>query len=46
MEPMLSGALDVFRLRQYFNVITQAREFVDGVREDAGFLDDARACTA
>jgi NTE family protein len=42
MECMLSGALDVFRLRQYFNAITRCREFVDGVREDAGFLDDAR----
>ncbi len=42
MEPMLGGALDVFRLRQYFNVITRTREFVEGVREDAGFLDDAR----
>ncbi len=41
-EPMLSGALDVFRLRQYFNVITRTREFIDGVREDAGLLDDAR----
>ena len=42
MEAMLSAALDVFRLRQYFNVITRTREFVEGVREDAGFLNDAR----
>jgi NTE family protein len=39
---MFSTILDVFRLRQYFNVATRAREFVEGVREDAGFLDDAR----
>ncbi len=39
---MLGSLVDVFRLRQYFNVITRAREFVDGVREDAGLLDDAR----
>jgi len=39
---VLSAVLDVFRLRQYFNVITRAREFVEGVREDAGFLRDAR----
>ena len=38
---MLSAALDVFRLRQYFNVATRAREVVEGVREDAGFLTDA-----
>jgi len=39
---MLGTALDVFRLRQYFNVITRTREVLDGVREDAGLLDDAR----
>jgi NTE family protein len=39
---MLGTALDVFRLRQYFNVITQTREFVAGVRQDAGLLDDSR----
>jgi len=39
---VLSGALDVFRLRQYFNVITAARAWVDGIREDAGLLDDVR----
>ncbi|MFZ0172475.1 MAG: patatin-like phospholipase family protein [Acidimicrobiales bacterium] len=39
---MLSNVLDVFRLRQYFNVITRTREVIDGVREDAGFLNDAR----
>jgi NTE family protein len=39
---MLGAATDVFRLRQYFNIITRVREFADGVREDAGFLDDCR----
>ena len=39
---MLSPVLDVFRLRQYFNVVTRAREVVDGLREDAGLLQDAR----
>jgi NTE family protein len=39
---MLDTVIDVFRVRQYFNVITRAREFVEGVREDAGLIDDAR----
>jgi NTE family protein len=39
---MLSNVLDVFRLRQYFNVITRTREVIDGVREDAGLLVDVR----
>ncbi|HXX89551.1 MAG TPA: patatin-like phospholipase family protein [Acidimicrobiales bacterium] len=39
---MLGTALDIFRLRQYFNVITRTREIVDGVREDAGLVNDAR----
>ncbi len=39
---MLSSVVDVFRLRQYFNVITRTREFVNGVREDTGLIDDAR----
>ena len=39
---MLSSALDVFRLRQYFNVVTVTREWVDGLREDAGLLADVR----
>jgi len=37
---MLSSVLDVFRLRQYFNVITRTREWVEGVRDDAGLLAD------
>lgn len=39
---MLGSAIDVFRLRQYFDVVTRVREIVAGVREDAGLLDDAR----
>lgn len=39
---MLDTIIDVFRVRQYFNAITRTREFVDGVREDAGLLQDAR----
>jgi NTE family protein len=39
---MLGSVLDIFRLRQYFNVITRTREVVEGVREDARLLDDAR----
>jgi len=39
---MLGSVLDVFRLRQYFNVITRTRELVEGVREDAGLVNDAR----
>ena len=39
---MLGSLLDVFRLRQYFNVVTAAREWVEGVREDAGLLGDVR----
>jgi NTE family protein len=39
---MLSTILDVFRLRQYFNGILAARDVVDGLREDAGFLNTVR----
>ncbi|MFN8036161.1 MAG: patatin-like phospholipase family protein [Acidimicrobiia bacterium] len=39
---MLGDALDIFRMRQYFNVVTRTREWVGGVREDRGFLDDLR----
>lgn len=39
---MIGAAADIFRLRQYFNVVTRARDFADGVREDAGLLDDLR----
>ena len=39
---MLGTVVDVFRMRQYFNVVTRAREFVEGIREDAGLIHDAR----
>ena len=39
---MLDSVLDVFRVRQYFNVITRTREWVEGVRDDAGLLSDMR----
>ncbi|MGZ7085534.1 MAG: patatin-like phospholipase family protein [Ilumatobacteraceae bacterium] len=39
---MIGSVVDVFRLRQYFNVITRTRDFADGVRQDAGLLDDLR----
>ena len=41
-EDMLGSVVDVFRLRQYFNVVVGVRDLIDGVRDDAGFLDDAR----
>ncbi len=37
---MLGAVLDVFRLRQYFNVITRSRDWADGMRSDAGLLVD------
>ncbi|MFN2581291.1 MAG: patatin-like phospholipase family protein, partial [Candidatus Dormibacteria bacterium] len=39
---MLSPVIDVFRLRQYFNVITRARQVAELVRDDAGFLRTVR----
>jgi NTE family protein len=38
----LDRALDVFRVRQYFDVLARGRDLLDGVRRDAGFLDDVR----
>ncbi len=38
---MLGTLIDVFRLRQYFDVITRAREWAAGLRQDAGFLTEA-----
>jgi NTE family protein len=37
---MLGAVFDVFRLRQYFNVITRTRELVESLRADAGLLTD------
>lgn len=42
MQTMLDTALDVFRMRQYFNAITRTRQWIEGVRSDAGLLNDVR----
>ena len=34
--------MDVFRVRQYFNVITRMREVAEGIGQDVGFLDAIR----
>lgn len=39
---MLDSVLDVFRVRQYFNIITRTREWIEGLRDDAGLVDDMR----
>ncbi|MGZ6994903.1 MAG: patatin-like phospholipase family protein [Acidimicrobiia bacterium] len=39
---MLGPVLDVFRLRQYFDVIVRGRDLIEGVRDDAGFIGDIR----
>ena len=39
---MLSPVIDVFRMRQYFNVITRTRQLADLVRQDASFLRTVR----
>ncbi len=39
---MLSTVLDVFRLRQYFDVLARGREVLAGIGDDWGFLNDAR----
>ena len=41
-EIMFDAALDVFRMRQYFDVVVRTRDVIRGVRNDAGLLDDAR----
>jgi NTE family protein len=38
----LDRALDVFRVRQYFNALVRGRDLLAGVRRDVGFLDDVR----
>ncbi len=38
----MSSVLDIFRLRQYFDAITVARQVGAGLFEDAGFLYDFR----
>lgn len=39
---MLSPVLDIFRVRQYFNVLTRAREVAGSVRDDLGFVRRVR----
>ncbi len=38
----LDAALDVFRMRQYFDVIVRARDVAAAIRKDATFLDTVR----
>ena len=38
----LDSALDIFRVRQYFNVIVRARDVLTAVGEDTAFLDAVR----
>ena len=38
----LDAALDIFRVRQYFNVIVGARDVLAAVRQDTAFLDAVR----
>ena len=38
----LDSALDIFRVRQYFNVIVRARDVITAVRDDTAFLDAVR----
>ena len=38
----LDGVLDVFRLRQYFDVLVRSRDLVREIRTDAGFVDLVR----
>jgi NTE family protein len=39
---MLSPVIDIFRLRQYFDVITRTRQWVEGVRQDSRLMTDMR----
>ena len=43
---MRGALLDVFRLRQYFNVATRAREFAGDLVDDLGFVNVARRALA
>ena len=38
----LDAALDVFRMRQYFDVVVRARDVATAIRKDATFLDTVR----
>ena len=39
---MLGQAVDIFRLRQYFNAATRVRALAEDLRDDAGLIDDLR----
>lgn len=39
---MMSAALDIFRLRQYFDVAVGVRDVARGLADDLGLLDDVR----
>ncbi len=39
---VLDATLDIFRMRQYFNVVTRAREVAAGIGSDAAFLGTVR----
>ena len=38
----LDAALDIFRMRQYFDVVVRARDVATAIRKDAMFLDTVR----
>ena len=38
----LDAALDIFRMRQYFNVVVRARDVTTAIRKDATFLHTVR----
>lgn len=38
----LDAVLDIHRIRQYFNVVVQARDLATAIRKDATFLDTVR----
>ncbi len=38
----LDNALDIFQIRQYFDVAVRARDLATGIRKDAAFLDAVR----
>lgn len=42
MGTMLDAPLDIFRMRQYFDVLTRMREVAGGVRDDVGFVRRVR----
>ncbi len=39
---LLDAAVDIFRMRQYFNIVVRARDVAAGLRHDAGLLDAIR----